>query len=202
MEKSVLLSCIDDLCAAEFLDKFLGFRTHKMCLDVNVFPLVRNCHRMLEKNNRMFYENSLSKNSRIIFKQCNYLPMKNTYKPVMVVANENIKKNTELKELSGHYFPIADKYLKTNTSHCLLFVNILQVYFFLLFIIDVNNFSIKHSIKSNKLNVLLGPLSYVNHACMNNSIFKPSDGVNIYVVTTSNIAKGEEISFIQHGLLR
>jgi hypothetical protein len=59
-----------------------------MNLKVDVFPLIRPCHIIIETVQKKLFEPSLSKPSKIMYKICEYLKKVNSkYEHIMVVAD-------------------------------------------------------------------------------------------------------------------
>ncbi|XP_022165636.1 histone-lysine N-methyltransferase set9-like, partial [Myzus persicae] len=139
----------------------------------DVFPLTRPVFKTIEATHRKFYQTSVSAESRIEYKLCDYLPDLDKYYSVMVMSRSCIDKNTVLHEVSGHHFPLDQD----------------------LIVPGVNDFSLIYSGRSKKsMHVLLGPISFVNHSCLPNCKFKPNDGGRICLVTLKNIIPGDEIT--------
>jgi len=126
MHKSIALSKIDDNCSAAFLDPVLGVKTHKMALKLTTEVIPRPIHRCIASTHHAMYEAAVSKDSKITFVLCNYLPHHELYHSIMVVSKCFIPKLTILFECGGQHFPIDQDLIITGTLHCLLYVNIFK----------------------------------------------------------------------------
>jgi len=120
LSKGEVLSYIDDACTAEIIDPRLGVTTHKMGLhgDDDVFPLTRPVFNTIEATHRKFYKTSVSAESRIEYKLCDYLPDHDKYDSLMVMSRSFIDKNTVLHEVSGHHFQLDQDLIVPGTLHC------------------------------------------------------------------------------------
>jgi len=198
MEKSIILAQIDDVCTEIYVDILQGVKTHKMALKLKNKVTPRPMHERIKHDHRKMYEEAVSDQSRVEFTLCDYLPDHQMYQSLMVVSKQFIKKKTRLHEVGGHHFPVDSDFITAGTLHCLLCVDIFKVLnYFYLSLLGVNDFSLIYSGKSQKKNVmhlLLGPISFVNHSCIPNTIFLAHQGGKIYLQTVKDIERGQEIT--------
>lgn len=108
------------------MDPVLGVKTHKMALQLKSEVIPRPIHNRIASIHQEIYEAAVSKDSRVKFVLCNYLPDHELYKAIMVVSKCFISKRTILFETGGQHFPIDQNLIITGTLHCLLYVNIFK----------------------------------------------------------------------------
>lgn len=92
MQKSIVLSKVDDHCTEVYMDPVLAIKTHKMSLNVEVRNPDGPIYQTIRKVHQAMYKTALDRNSKVKFLECSYLPHQELYKQVMVVSKCYIKK--------------------------------------------------------------------------------------------------------------
>jgi len=126
MHKSIVLSTTDDMCSALFVDLVLGVKSHKMALKLTTEVIPRPIHQRIALTHQSMYEAAMSKESKILFVLCNYLPHHELYQALMVESKCFIPKRTILLECGGQHFPMDQDLITPGALHCLLYVNIFK----------------------------------------------------------------------------
>lgn len=104
--KSHILGVVDDICTALYLDKQLGFKSHKTG-HKQVEPNKSWKKNMLTFQDKM-YSNAI-KSTNFEFKICDYLESDLTnYDNIMIVSKKNLPLGTMLPELNGRTAIIND----------------------------------------------------------------------------------------------
>ncbi|KAL7291590.1 hypothetical protein TKK_0014633 [Trichogramma kaykai] len=96
------------------------------------------------------------------------------YNGVAIFAKKSIKKDTVLKYVFGVFKELTEQQ-EADLSE------------------SKQDFSIIYSTRSKKNNILLGPISYVNHDCKPNCKYKDNAFTTIHLQAIRNINEGEEL---------
>ncbi|XP_058801966.1 histone-lysine N-methyltransferase KMT5B-like [Phymastichus coffea] len=99
---------------------------------------------------------------------------KEGFNGVKVVANEDIPAYTVMKNIFGYFEPLSYDEEKRLT-------------------LSKNDFSIIKSYRSNKNNIFLGSIAFINHDCKPNSEFVSAESHMVYLRTLKCIKKGQEL---------
>ncbi|XP_050062999.1 histone-lysine N-methyltransferase KMT5B-B-like [Aphis gossypii] len=168
---AIILCMADDEFTERFVDKKLGFRSHKTHTPTCQMKLSRVEHRIWTFHEEL-YASSVSKNCCFRYEPCTRYINEKEF-GAKIVSNVLIKKNKIIPGLGGQSFFIHENDLKDG----------------------VNDFSVFTRSRSLKQYVYLDPAAYINHDCESNAVFS-SIGEPSYVQIKSvkEILPGEEIT--------
>ncbi|XP_015376729.1 PREDICTED: histone-lysine N-methyltransferase SUV420H1-A-like [Diuraphis noxia] len=165
--RSHILSWADDCATAEYIDKHLGFETHKTRAEQ--FELKTKREKDIFNDQRIMYEHSINDHRYKYAKNNNY---KNKKNDVKIVATTNLDIGQQIKTLCGRTAVIRPEDIHEG----------------------INDFSIMRSSKNGRDMIFLGPAAYINHDCSPNTNWAHLGESLWCAKTTKLITTGQEIT--------